>query len=79
MIEDGDDNTGSGSGSVTPDAQVVNDKPSSGNTPASTVNYNGNINPHTGAIVAGTTISGLALICIPLVRSRKKRKRAKSR
>ena len=79
VIEDGDDNTGSGSGSVTPDAQVVNDKPSSGNTPASTVNYNGNINPHTGAIVAGTTISGLALICIPLVRSRKKRKRAKSR
>ena len=62
----------------TPDAQVVDNTPSKTNTTPSYTNYNGSINPHTGAIIAGGAVAGITLICIPLVRSRKKRKRAKS-
>lgn len=58
------------------DAQIVDDtrKPATQSYPS----YNGNINPHTGAVVAGGTICALTLACIPLVRSRKKRKRSKT-
>ena len=69
VITDNDDG-----GNNTPDAAIVdNDKPK--NTYPS---YNGNINPHTGAIIAGGAICGISLICIPLVKSHKKRKRTKS-
>ena len=67
--------TNNNSGNNTPDASIVDDT----RTPTyNRPNYNGNINPHTGAIIAGSAICGVSLICIPLVRSRKKRKRTKS-
>ena len=69
VITEDDDNNNN-----TPDAAIVdNDKPK--NTYPS---YNGNINPHTGAIIAGGAVCGISLICIPLVKSRRKRKRTKS-
>ena len=71
IITEDDDN---GNSNNTPDAAIVdNDKPK--NTYPS---YNGSINPHTGAIIAGGAVCGISLICIPLVKSRKKRKRTKS-
>lgn len=80
LIEDSDsdDNNDNGSSqqNSAPDAQLVDDRTP---TPSRT-NYDGNINPHTGAIIAGSTIAAALLICIPLVKSNnKKRKRAKTR
>ena len=75
-----DDNNGNSNSNNTPDATVIDDtptpRPSNNNYPS----YNGNVNPHTGAIIAGgTAAAGGALVCIALVRRRSiKRKRTKN-
>ena len=70
IITDDDDKNNNN----TPDAAIVDNDKTKNTYPS----YNGNINPHTGAIIAGGAICGISLICIPLVKSRKKRKRTKS-
>ncbi len=75
VIDNGNNNNNGGNNN-TPDASIIDTtKPSNNNYP----NYNGNVNPHTGAIIAGATAAGGALVCIALVRRRSvKRKRTKT-
>ena len=63
-----------------PDAVIVDDTGYSGsNRNNGQKGGIGSLNPHTGAFIAGGTICAVTLVCIPLVRSRhKKRKRTRT-
>ncbi len=74
-----DDNNGGG-GNITEattydEPKLIDEKTDpQKNTPTQ---YNGNVNPHTGAIIAAT-VPVVTLVCVLLVRANKKRRRAKS-